>query len=191
METTMVTVEELRKRASELGIKNIKKYKKDELIVLIEKAVKEKEVGLEGQTPEQRQALNDFIKTYNGTVEYKGEQLCITFDEAHFDDAKKNYKAKSYGLTMLKVDNILRTISFIISLKKKSSTKRASYRHEKPRGKQSLEIYNMMLEHPNWSHYKIRTIMNCTYTNVRRVWLLYVKDKFEDKRILRPTKKNK
>ena len=186
METTVMTVEELRKRASELGIKNIKKYKKGELIALIEEA--EKEVGLEGQTPEQKQALNDFIKTYNGTTKCNNEQIIITFDEAHFDDAKKNYKAKSYGLTILKADDTLRTISFTISKKRKSSTKRASYRQEKPRGKQSLEIYNMMLEHPN---YKIRTIMNCTYTNVRRVWLLYVKDKFEDKRVIKPTKKNK
>lgn len=189
MKTTVMTAEQLRKRASELGIKNIKKYKKDELIALIEEA--EKEVGLEGQTPEQKQALNDFIKTYNGTTKCNNEQIIITFDEAHFDDAKKNYKAKSYGLTILKADDTLRTISFTISKKRKSSTKRASYRQEKPRGKQSLEIYNMMLEHPNWSHYKIRTIMNCTYTNVRRVWLLYVKDKFEDKRVIKPTKKNK
>lgn len=189
MKTTVMTVEQLRKRASKLGIKNAKKYKKDELIVLIEEA--EKEVGLEGQTPEQKRALNDFVKTYNGTAECKGEQIFITFDEAHFDDAKKNYKAKSYGLTVLKADDTLHTISFTISKKRKSSTKRASYRQEKPRGKQSLEIYNMILEHPNWSHYKIRTIMNCTYTNVRRVWLLYIKDKFEDKRVIKPTKKNK
>lgn len=189
MKTTVMTVEQLRKRASELGIKNAKKYKKNELIARIEEA--EKEVGLEGQTPEQKQALNDFIKTYNGTTKCNNEQIIITFDEAHFDDAKKNYKAKSYGLTILKADDTLRTISFTISKKRKSSTKRASYRQEKPRGKQSLKIYNMMLKHPNWSHYKIRAIIDCTYTNVRRVWLLYVKDKFEDKRILRPTKKNK
>lgn len=188
MKTTVMTVEQLRERASELGIENVKNVKKDELIALIEEA--EKEVGLEGQTPEQKQALNDFIKTYNGTTKCNNEQIIITFDEAHFDDAKKNYKAKSYGLTILKADDTLRTISFTIS-KRKSSTKRASYHQEKPRGKQSLEIYNMMLEHLNWSHYKIHIIMNCTYTNVRRVWLLYVKDKFEDKRVIKPTKKNK
>lgn len=189
METTVMTVEQLRKRASELGIKNIKKYKKDELIALIEEV--EKEVGLEGQTPEQKQALNDFIKTYNGTAKVESDVLTITFDEASFTDAKKNYKAKSYGLAVLRIDNTLRAISFIRGMKKKSSTKKASYHQDKPRGKQSLEIYNMILEHPNWSHYKIRTIMNCTYTNVRRVWLLYIKDKFEDKRVIKPTKKNK
>lgn len=189
MKTTVMTVEQLRKRASELGIKNIKKYKKDELIALIEEA--EKEVGLEGQTPEQKQALNDFIKTYNGIAKVENDTIIITFDETSFADAKKNYKAKSYGLMMSNLDNTLRTISFIRSMKKKPSGERIGYHQEKPRGKQSLEIYNMMLEHPNWSHYKIRTIMNCTYTNVRRVWLLYVKDKFEDKRVIKPTKKNK
>ena len=75
MKTTVMTVEQLRKRASELGIKNIKKYKKDELIALIEEA--EKEVGLEGQTPEQKQALNDFIKTYNGTTKCNNEQIIL------------------------------------------------------------------------------------------------------------------
>lgn len=40
MKTTVMTVEQLRKRASELGINNIKKYKKDELIALIEEAEK-------------------------------------------------------------------------------------------------------------------------------------------------------
>lgn len=191
METTVMTIEQLRKKASELGIKNIKKYKKDELIVLIEEALKKKSIEFEGQTPEQKQALSDFITSYNGTVERRGEQIIITFNEESFTDARKNYKAKSYGLTLAEIDNTLRTISFIRSIKMKPSTEKVGSRYDKPRGKQSLEIYNMILEHPNWSHYKIRTIMNCTYTNVRRVWLLYVKDKFEDKRILKPTKKNK
>ena len=114
---TIMTVEQLRKRASELKIKNIKKYKKTELITLIneaERVLAEKEVR----------------------------------------EAKKS----------------------------KSSSKKTM---DRPRGKQSLQIYEMLIEHPTWSHYKIRTIMGCTYTNVRRVWQLYVEGKFEDKRVFK------
>ena len=38
METTIVTVEELKRRAKELGIKNAKKYKKEELLELVNQA---------------------------------------------------------------------------------------------------------------------------------------------------------
>ena len=40
----------------------------------------------------------------------------------------------------------------------------------------------MMIEHPTWTHYKIKSLLNCTYTNVRRVYLKYIKGTEYDKR---------
>lgn len=118
MNTTEMNVAQLRKRASELNIKNAKKYKKDQLIQII----------------------------------------LIQEEELKSKKVEKKPRKKRVPLTQ-------------------------------PQGLQSVAIYNMMTEHPSWSHYKISKMLECTYTNVRRVWLNYVKDRFEDKRVAR-VKKN-
>lgn len=67
--------------------------------------------------------------------------------------------------------------------KKKTRTNKRKGTHiSKPIGEQSLRIYNTMVEHPTWTHYKIKSIIGCTYTNVRRVYLNYIKGTEHDKR---------
>lgn len=66
--------------------------------------------------------------------------------------------------------------------KKTRVNKRKGTHISKPIGEQSLRIYNTMVEHPTWTHYKIKSIIGCTYTNVRRVYLNYIKGTEHDKR---------
>lgn len=66
--------------------------------------------------------------------------------------------------------------------KKTRENKRKGTHISKPIGEQSLRIYNTMVEHPTWTHYKIKSIIGCTYTNVRRVYLNYIKGTEYDKR---------
>lgn len=68
------------------------------------------------------------------------------------------------------------------SKKKTRVNKRKGTHISKPIGEQSLRIYNTMVEHPTWTHYKIKSIIGCTYTNVRRVYLNYIKGTEHDKR---------
>lgn len=122
---TIVTVEALRKRAKELGIKNVKKYKKEELLELVNQA----------------------------------EQKRI-----------EEIKAKEAAL-------------------KEKSKKRTKEPLEAPKGEQSKQILQMFKDHPNWSHYKICKILNCSYTNVHRIWKIWGEGKLEDKRNFKKNEK--
>lgn len=118
--TENVTVEELRKVAKELNIKNPKQYKKVELLQLINQ-------------------------------EY----------------AKKNKEEKA----------------------KKSIYQPRKIKAEAPKGEQSKKILQMFKDHPSWSHYKICKILNCSYTNVHRVWKIWGEGKLEDKRNFKKNEK--
>lgn len=112
--TTTVKLEDLRKEASSLKIKNYGRYSKIELLALVE-AEKSK-------------------RLYLPAIIYKFEL-----------PVAKQKKAKEPLLI--------------------------------PRGEQSLAIYNMIKLHEgskSWSLYKIASVMNCTYTNVRRVYKKYI-----------------
>lgn len=189
MKTLEMTVEQLRKRASELGIKNAKKFKKDELIAMIN----EKEEALKPKVEidpslSKKQEFYDFINKYDASVQVDETRITLTFSKELYNDAVEEHKVnkKSFGVMFYCYDKYLRQIIFVRKQKKERKTKEAL---DMPRGEQSLKIYKMLIEHPTWSHYKIRSILNCTYTNVRRVWLIYVKDKFVDQREFKTTKR--
>lgn len=191
MKTLEMNVEQLRKRASELNIKNAKKFKKDELIAMIN----EKEEALKPKMEidpsiSKKQEFYDFVMKYKGVFDKStsSTRVYVTFPKECYNDAVYEYKSikKTLGATFYCYDKFLCQIVFA---RKQVKEKRSKEALDMPRGEQSLKIYKMLIEHPNWSHYKIRTILNCTYTNVRRVWLIYVKDKFVDQREFK-TKKN-
>lgn len=191
MKTLEMNVEQLRKRASELNIKNAKKFKKDELIAMIN----EKEEALKPKMEidpsiSKKQEFYDFVMKYKGVFDKStsSTRVYVTFPKECYNDAVCEYKSikKTLGATFYCYDKFLCQIVFA---RKQVKEKRSKEALDMPRGEQSLKIYKMLIEHPTWSHYKIRTILNCTYTNVRRVWLIYVKDKFVDQREFK-TKKN-
>jgi hypothetical protein len=191
MKTLEMNVEQLRKRASELNIKNAKKFKKDELIAMIN----EKEEALKPKMEidpsiSKKQEFYDFVMKYKGVFDKStsSTRVYVTFPKECYNDAVYEYKSikKTLGATFYCYDKFLCQIVFA---RKQVKEKRSKEALDMPRGEQSLKIYKMLIEHPTWSHYKIRTILNCTYTNVRRVWLIYVKDKFVDQREFK-TKKN-
>lgn len=191
MKTLEMNVEQLRKRANELNIKNAKKFKKDELIAMIN----EKEEALKPKMEidpsiSKKQEFYDFVMKYKGVFDKStsSTRVYVIFPKECYNDAVYEYKSikKTLGATFYCYDKFLCQIVFA---RKQVKEKRSKEALDMPRGEQSLKIYKMLIEHPTWSHYKIRTILNCTYTNVRRVWLIYVKDKFVDQREFK-TKKN-
>lgn len=189
MKTLEMNVEQLRKRASELNIKNAKKFKKDELIAMIN----EKEEALKPKMEidpsiSKKQEFYDFVNKYEGVIEVDETHVRLTFSKDLYNEAVEEYKSikKTLGAKFYCYEKSLHQIVFVHKQVKEKRSKEAL---DMPRGEQSLKIYKMLIEHPTWSHYKIRTILNCTYTNVRRVWLIYVKDKFVDQREFK-TKKN-
>lgn len=112
MTTTAIKLEDLRKEASSLKIKNYGRYSKIELLALVE-AEKSK-------------------KLYLPAIIYK------------FEFSVKKSKRETLSL---------------------------------PRGEQSLKIYNLIKAHEgskSWTLYKIAQVLNCTYTNVWRVYKKYV-----------------
>lgn len=114
MTTVAVKLEDLRKEASSLKIKNYGRYSKVELLALVE--------------------VEKSKRLYLPAIIYKFEF-----------PVKKQKKGKE-----------LLTI---------------------PRGEQSLTIYNMIKEKAgskSWSLYKIASVLNCTYTNVWRVYKKYI-----------------
>lgn len=182
---TKVTVEELRKRAQLLGIKNAKLYKKVELLALVEEKTR-----IKRDIEDVKKLSSDFIEIDNlfnqnfiGIFRSNTNEFIITLTDKEALE-KAIMTLNTCGFFVTSIDNFLNKISFI---KEKVTIYKTKL--DKPKGEQSKEIARLLTEHPNWSHYKISKILNCTYTNVRRVWLLYIKDKVEDKRIFK-TKKN-
>lgn len=138
-ELNSMSVVELRTYAKEVGLKNAKKFVKNELIdkILSMNSEEDKEVAVVEETsiPE-TEIVEERVET-------------PTQEEPK---------------------------------KKKRENKRKGTHISKPIGEQSLRIYNTMVEHPTWTHYKIKSIIGCTYTNVRRVYLNYIKGTEHDKR---------
>lgn len=145
-ELNSMSVVELRTYAKEVGLKNAKKFVKNELIdkILSMNSEEDKEVAVVEETsiPETENSATE--------IEIVEEQV-----ETPTQEEPK---------------------------KKKRENKRKGTHISKPIGEQSLRIYNTMVEHPTWTHYKIKSIIGCTYTNVRRVYLNYIKGTEYDKR---------
>lgn len=145
-ELNSMSVVELRTYAKEVGLKNTKKFVKNELIdkILSMNNEEDKEVAVVEETsiPETENPATE--------IEVIEEQV-----EAPSQEEPK---------------------------KKKRENKRKGTHISKPIGEQSLRIYNTMVEHPTWTHYKIKSIIGCTYTNIRRVYLNYIKGTEHDKR---------
>lgn len=145
-ELNSMSVVELRTYAKEVGLKNAKKFVKNELIdkILSMNSEDDKEVAVVEET--------SVPKTESPTTETEVVEEQV---EAPAQEEPK---------------------------KKTRTNKRKGTHISKPIGEQSLRIYNTMVEHPTWTHYKIKSIIGCTYTNVRRVYLNYIKGTEHDKR---------
>lgn len=145
-ELNSMSVVELRTYAKEVGLKNAKKFVKNELIdkILSMNSEDDKEVAVVEET--------SVPKTESPTTETEVVEEQV---EAPVQEEPK---------------------------KKTRTNKRKGTHISKPIGEQSLRIYNTMVEHPTWTHYKIKSIIGCTYTNVRRVYLNYIKGTEHDKR---------
>ena len=145
-ELNSMSVVELRTYAKEVGLKNAKKFVKNELIdkILSMNNEEDKEVVVVEET--------SIPETENPTTETEIVEERV---ETPTQEEPK---------------------------KKTRVNKRKGTHISKPIGEQSLRIYNTMVEHPTWTHYKIKSIIGCTYTNVRRVYLNYIKGTEHDKR---------
>ena len=189
-------VVDLRSYAKELGIKNVKTYQKTDLVKKIEEVQNELQPKVEEPVIEEsaksieinpmiteEPSFYEFVKKYNGSIEIQKDSAKI---EIIFSN-KENYKAavqeyknnKKFKTNFYCFDNFLHSI---ILYSKKSVERKKRTESDIPNGPQSLAIYNMMIEHPTWTHYKIKSLLNCTYTNVRRVYLKYIKGTEYDKR---------
>lgn len=189
-------VVDLRSYAKELGIKNAKTYQKTDLIKKIEEVQNELQPKVEEPVIEEsaksieinpmiteEPSFYEFVKKYNGSIEIQKDSAKI---EIIFSN-KENYKAavqeyknnKKFKTNFYCFDNALHSI---VLYPKKSIERKKRTESDIPNGPQSLAIYNMMIEHPTWTHYKIKSLLNCTYTNVRRVYLKYIKGTEYDKR---------
>lgn len=189
-------VVDLRSYAKELGIKNAKTYQKVDLVKKIEEVQNELQPKVEEPVIEEsaksieinpmiteEPSFYEFVKKYNGSIEIQKDSAKI---EIIFSN-KENYKAavqeykdsKKFKTNFYCFDN---TLHSIVLYPKKSIERKKRTESDIPNGPQSLAIYNMMIEHPTWTHYKIKSLLNCTYTNVRRVYLKYIKDTEYDKR---------
>lgn len=189
-------VVDLRSYAKELGIKNAKTYQKVDLVKKIEEVQNELQPKVEEPVIEEsaksieinpmiteEPSFYEFVKKYNGSIEIQKDSAKI---EIIFSN-KENYKAavqeykdsKKFKTNFYCFDN---TLHSIVLYPKKSIERKKRTESDIPNGPQSLAIYNMMIEHPTWTHYKIKSLLNCTYTNVRRVYLKYIKGTEYDKR---------
>jgi len=189
-------VVDLRSYAKELGIKNAKTYQKVDLVKKIEEVQNELQPKVEEPVIEEsaksieinpmiteEPSFYEFVKKYNGSIEIQKDSAKI---EIIFSN-KENYKAavqeykdsKKFKTNFYCFDNALHSI---VLYPKKSIERKKRTESDIPNGPQSLAIYNMMIEHPTWTHYKIKSLLNCTYTNVRRVYLKYIKGTEYDKR---------
>lgn len=149
-ELNNMSVVELRTYAKEVGLKNAKKFVKNELIDEI--LSMNNEEGKEVIEVEASATTEEAIVPETDTTETEVAEEQV--------EAPTQEKPK----------------------KKTRANKRKGTHISKPIGEQSLRIYNTMVEHPTWTHYKIKSIIGCTYTNVRRVYLNYIKGTEHDKR---------
>ena len=154
-ELNSMSVVELRTYAKEVGLKNAKKFVKNELIdkILSMNSEEDKEVI------EVKDASTFEVEVPTTTEEASVPETDTTETEEQVE-------------TPIQEE----------SKKKTRTNKRKGTHISKPIGEQSLRIYNTMVEHPTWTHYKIKSIIGCTYTNVRRVYLNYIKGTEHDKR---------
>lgn len=154
--------------------------KAEEPVVEVEESAKSIEIN---PMITEEPSFYEFVKKYNGSIEIQKDSAKI---EIIFSN-KENYKAavqeyknnKKFKTNFYCFDNFLHSI---ILYSKKSVERKKRTESDIPNGPQSLAIYNMMIEHPTWTHYKIKSLLNCTYTNVRRVYLKYIKGTEYDKR---------
>ncbi len=151
-ELNSMSVVELRTYAKEVGLKNAKKFVKNELIdkILPMNNEEDKEVIEVKDTSTSKVEETSIPETDTTEAEAVEEQVETPIQE----EPKKKTRVN----------------------------KRKGTHISKPIGEQSLRIYNTMVEHPTWTHYKIKSIIGCTYTNVRRVYLNYIKGTEYDKR---------
>lgn len=147
MKTSEMTVDQLRELAHELGIKNVKKYKKDALIAEIEKIQEEIEDKVEESSFEESEIENE--ETIEEVNEISLEQRETTENEESENDVE--IKEESNDVQEIKI----------------------------PKGTQSIQIYNEILKgwgRKNFSLYRLTVIhKDWSYTNVHRVWKLYIK----------------
>lgn len=156
-ELNSMSVVELRTYAKEVGLKNAKKFVKNELIdkILSMNNEEDKEVI------EIKDASTFEIEESTTTEEASVPKTDTTETEAAEEQVEDPVQEPKKNLRR---------------------NKRKGTHISKPIGEQSLRIYNTMVEHPTWTHYKIKSIIGCTYTNVRRVYLNYIKGTEYDKR---------
>lgn len=151
MKTSEMTVDQLRKLAQELGIKNTKKYKKDALIAEIEKAQEEIENEVQNEVEESsfEESEVENEETIEEVNEISLEQRETTENEEFENDVE--IKEESNDAQEIKL----------------------------PKGTQSIQIYNEILKgwgRKNFSLYRLTVIhKDWSYTNVHRVWKLYIK----------------
>lgn len=157
-ELNSMSVVELRTYAKEVGLKNAKKFVKNKLI--------------------------DKILSMNG--EEDKEVIEIKDDSAFEVEVPATVEEASVPETDITETEIVEEqVKVPVQEEPKKKTrvnKRKGTHISKPIGEQSLRIYNTMVEHPTWTHYKIKSIIGCTYTNIRRVYLNYIKGTEHDKR---------
>lgn len=187
-------VVDLRSYAKELGIKNTKTYQKVDLVKKIEEVQNELQPKVEEPVAEEstksieinplitkEPSFYEFVEKYNGSIEIQKDSAKIEIifpNKENYEAAVQEYKNnKKFKTNFYCFDNFLHSIILY-----KYSERKKRNKSEVPTGAQSLTIYNMMIEHPTWTHYKIKSILNCTYTNVRRVYLNYIKGTQYDKR---------
>lgn len=190
-------VVDLRSYAKELGIKNAKTYQKVDLVKKIEEVQNELQPKVEEPVIEEsaksieinpmiteEPSFYEFVEKYNGAIAIETKEdstkISINFSKESYKAAVQEYKdSKKFKTNFYCFDNALHSI---VLYPKKSVERKKRTESDIPNGPQSLAIYNMMIEHPTWTHYKIKSLLNCTYTNVRRVYLKYIKGTEYDKR---------
>lgn len=157
-ELNSMSVVELRTYAKEVGLKNAKKFVKNELI--------DKILSMNSEEDKEIIEVKD-ASTFEVEVPTTTEEASVPeTDTTEVEAVEEQVEAPAQEEPK----------------KKTRVNKRKGTRISKPIGEQSLRIYNTMVEHPTWTHYKIKSIIGCTYTNVRRVYLNYIKGTEHDKR---------
>lgn len=156
-ELNSMSVVELRTYAKEVGLKNAKKFVKNELI--------DKILSMNNEEDKEIIEIKD-ASTFEVEVSTTVEETSVSETENPTTEAEEQVEAPTQEEPK----------------KKTRVNKRKGTHISKPIGEQSLRIYNTMVEHPTWTHYKIKSIIGCTYTNIRRVYLNYIKGTEYDKR---------
>ena len=157
-ELNSMSVVELRTYTKEVGLKNAKKFVKNELI--------DKILSMNGEENKEVIEVKD-ASIFEAEAPTTTEETSVPETDTTETEA---------------VEEQVETPTQEEPKKKTRVNKRKGTHISKPIGEQSLRIYNTMVEHPTWTHYKIKSIIGCTYTNVRRVYLNYIKGTEHDKR---------